>query len=112
MSGVTNIQDLAHFQRSLSASNAPKMAYFYEPWSEPCKSFSKDFAEVSNRYADRVDFLSIDVDKCKDVASNFTVIVMPTLILFKGNEQLASVQGANWLKLTQLVERITYNKSA
>lgn len=104
MSSINHIQDITHFHRSLSESNALKVAFFYATWSEPCKSFRKDFEAASNKYADSVKFLAIDVDDCEEVASAYSIKVMPTFILFKGNMKIDEFAGTNSTRLTQSID--------
>lgn len=52
----------------------------------------------------RVAFAKIDVDKLRDISSQYGVRAMPTFIIFKNGTPLETIQGANPPKLTAAVE--------
>ncbi|CAN8100544.1 unnamed protein product [Discula destructiva] len=52
----------------------------------------------------RIAFAKIDVDKLRDVASQYGVRAMPTFMIFKNGSPIETIQGANPPKLTQAVE--------
>lgn len=52
----------------------------------------------------RIAFVKIDVEKLRDVATQYNVRAMPTFIIFKNGSPIETIQGANPPKLTQAVE--------
>ena len=58
---------------------------FYATWCGPCKMFGPIFEETSNEFD--MNFIKLDVDKSSDIAREYGVMTIPTIILFKnGNE--------------------------
>ena len=58
---------------------------FHATWCGPCKMFGPVFEEVSNEID--MNFIKLDVDKSSDIAREYGVMTIPTIILFKdGNE--------------------------
>lgn len=64
------------------------------------------FEALATKYSKpkRIAFAKIDVDKLRDVASQYGVRAMPTFMIFKNGSPIETIQGANPPKLTQAVE--------
>lgn len=64
------------------------------------------FESLATKYSKpkRIAFAKIDVDKLRDVASQYGVRAMPTFMIFKNGSPIETIQGANPPKLTQAVE--------
>ena len=64
------------------------------------------FESLATKYTKpkRIAFAKIDVDKLRDVASQYGVRAMPTFMIFKNGAPIETIQGANPPKLTQAVE--------
>lgn len=58
---------------------------FYANWCGPCKMFGPIFEEVSEN--SDINFIKLDVDKANEIAREYKVMSIPTIIVFKnGNE--------------------------
>ena len=58
---------------------------FYADWCGPCRMFGPVFEEVSKD--EDFNFVKLDVDKYSDIAREYGVMSIPTVILFEnGNE--------------------------
>ncbi|KAJ4421075.1 hypothetical protein N0V82_003979 [Gnomoniopsis sp. IMI 355080] len=82
------------------------IADFYADWCGPCKMIAPTFESLATKYTKpkRIAFAKIDVDKLRDVASQYGVRAMPTFMIFKNGSPIETIQGANPPKLTQAVE--------
>lgn len=78
----------------------------YADWCGPCKMIAPTFESLATKYTKpkRIAFAKIDVDKLRDVASQYGVRAMPTFMIFKNGSPIETIQGANPPKLTQAVE--------
>lgn len=65
------------------------------------------FESLATKYTKpkRIAFAKIDVEKLRDVASQYGVRAMPTFIIFKNGAAIETIQGANPPALTQAVEK-------
>lgn len=68
---------------SIIKSNKPVLVDFYATWCGPCKMMSPILDKVKASLGDRVTILKVDVDKNPQVAAQYQVRGVPTLIAFK-----------------------------
>ncbi len=65
---------------------------FFATWCGPCKMLSPVLEEVANERPD-VKVVKIDVDQEPDLAQAFNIMSIPTLLLFKDGQKVASAMG-------------------
>lgn len=61
---------------------------FYAEWCGPCKTMSPILQETKSVLKDEVKIIKINVDQYQDLATEFSVRGVPTLILFKQGKML------------------------
>ena len=64
----------------------------WAPWCGPCRVISPIIEELSNEMKD-IKFYKLDVDKSPDIASQYDVMGIPTLILFKDGKEVKRIVG-------------------
>ena len=69
--------------KELVNGDKPLLVDFFAEWCGPCKTQAPILKEAKDRLGDDVRIIKIDVDKNPDVARQFNVQGVPTLILFK-----------------------------
>ena len=100
---VTEINDNT-FGTEVYDSDKPVLVDFWAEWCAPCKVAGRIIDELSEEISE-VKFVKIDVDTNPVAASSFRISSIPTFILFKGNEEIATLHGLrtkeqfkNWIK--------------
>ncbi len=73
---------------SIINSEKPVLVDFFATWCGPCKMLSPILKEVKDNLGDRISIIKIDVDKNQQVASQYQVRGVPTMILFQKGKQL------------------------
>jgi len=58
-----------------------KLKDFYADWCGPCKTQDPILEEIESDWGDRVDFEKIDVDQNQDIANEYQVRSIPTLVV-------------------------------
>ncbi len=66
------------------ASGKPVMVDFGATWCGPCKALAPRIEELEKEYEGRVMIGTADVDECSDLAAQFRIRNVPTVLFFKG----------------------------
>ena len=59
---------------------------FSATWCGPCRMLAPVLEEISEKYADKVSFYSVDVDESPELAMQYRVSSVPCLVLLKNGE--------------------------
>lgn len=86
MSKVIVINKKEELEKILQA-NKYVVTDFSAEWCGPCKALAPVFDDLSNNVPD-VTFVKIDVDQLKNVAEQYGISAIPTLIYFKDGQEL------------------------
>ena len=76
---------------------------FWAPWCGPCRSFAPIFDKVSDNHTDIV-FAKVNTEEEQDLAANFQIRSIPTLMIFR--EQVILYAEAGMLSEPQLEQVI------
>ena len=78
---------------------------FWAPWNEHCKINSKILEDISHERND-VKILKINIDESKDIASEYGVKVVPSIIFFKKGKPIQEIKGiTNKRALNDFIEK-------
>jgi thioredoxin 1 len=66
----------------------------WAPWCGPCRLIAPVIEELSKEYAGKVVFGKLNVDENPRVATDFAIMAIPTLFIFKNGEPVDVIQGA------------------
>ncbi len=67
---------------------------FFATWCQPCKMMHPVLEDVKARLGDKIRIIKVDVDKHQEVAAEYQIQSVPTLMLFKNGEALYRQSGA------------------
>ena len=70
----------------LISEGQPLLIDFWAPWCGPCRMMSPVVEELAQEYEGRVIFAKCNVDDAEDVAAQFNIRNIPTLVLMKGGQ--------------------------
>ena len=82
--------DSSNFKSDVLEASRPVVVDFWAEWCGPCKMIGPSLEEISDEL-DSVDIVKLNIDENPDIAAQFGVRSIPTLMLFKNGEP-ASVQ--------------------
>lgn len=69
-------------------SDSPVLVDFFATWCGPCQMLLPVLKQVKDSLGERVTILKIDVDKNQELATQFQVRSVPTLILFQNGKPI------------------------
>lgn len=76
------------FKDEVLESKVPVMVDFFATWCGPCKMLSPILEQVSDE-TDKVKIVKVDIDENMDLAQQFGLMSVPTLLVFKDGEEVA-----------------------
>jgi len=82
------------FQSTVLESDKPFLVDFWAEWCGPCRMVSPIVEEIAAEQAAFLTVGKLNVDEQQDVAYNYRVMSIPTLMLFKGGKPAATIVGA------------------
>ncbi|MBD1932317.1 MULTISPECIES: thioredoxin [Cyanophyceae] len=97
-------KQFSSFQELLSSSQKLILVDFYATWCGPCQMMASILDQVNARMSDRVQVVKVDTDNYPDLATNYQVHALPTLVLFKNGQQVDRIEGV--LPAEQLIQRL------
>jgi len=74
--------------QSIIQSDKPVLVDFFATWCGPCQTLAPILKQVKDNLGDRISIIKIDVDKNQQIAAQYQVRGVPTMILFQNGKQL------------------------
>ncbi|MCK9032035.1 thioredoxin [Haemophilus influenzae] len=93
MSEVLHIND-ADFESVVVNSDIPVLLDFWAPWCGPCKMIAPVLDELAPEFAGKVKIVKMNVDDNQATPAQFGVRSIPTLLLIKNGQVVATQVGA------------------
>ncbi|MGYP005823218315 len=72
-----------NFQEEVTKSNIPVIIDFYADWCGPCKMMSPIIDNIAEELGESVKVGKVNIDDNKDLAMQFGIMSIPTVIIFK-----------------------------
>lgn len=93
---AANVLELtdANFEAEVVKSDLPVLVDFWAPWCGPCRQLAPSVEALATEWVGKVKVAKLNTDECGDTAAQFGIRSIPTLMVFKGGEVVATLVGA------------------
>jgi len=90
--GLVNITD-SQFDTEVKGANTPVLVDFWAEWCGPCRALGPKLEEIAAEMGETVKIVKVNVDENKEIAQNFSIRSIPTMILFKDGNDVETLMG-------------------
>ncbi|MBP0020361.1 MAG: thioredoxin [Cyanobacteria bacterium SBLK] len=82
------------FKDEVLESDVPVLVDFWAPWCGPCRMVAPVVEEIATQYEGQVKVVKLNTDENPNIASQYGIRSIPTLMIFKGGQRVDMVVGA------------------
>ncbi|MEI2579735.1 thioredoxin [Scytonema sp. PRP1] len=93
MSAAAQVTD-STFKQEVLDSEIPVLVDFWAPWCGPCRMVAPVVDEIAGQFGSQLKVVKVNTDENPNVASQYGIRSIPTLMIFKGGQKVDMVVGA------------------
>lgn len=82
-----------NFEQEVLKPNIPVLVDFWATWCGPCMMLSPIIEEISKEYDGKIKVGKINTDEQEELAAQFGIVAIPTLLLFKEGKVVNKMSG-------------------
>ena len=79
------------FEEQILKADQPVLVDFWAPWCTYCRRIAPAIDKIASQQEDKLIFAKLDIDDAAEIAEEYGVDTIPTLIIFKNGEVLGSI---------------------
>lgn len=92
------------FDRTVLQSKVPILVDFYADWCAPCRILAPMMDEIAGENVGRLVVAKIDTDRAPQVSQKYGIRSIPTVVMFKGGEEVDRSVGIEPERLKAMTE--------
>ena len=83
----------SNFDQTVLQSKTPVLVDFWAAWCRPCLMVAPILDELAEEYSGRIIIARVDVDQNPKTAARYSIMSIPTLLIFKKGEPISNIVG-------------------
>lgn len=92
MSKPVEVND-SNFDQMVLQSKTPVLVDFWAAWCGPCRMVAPLVEELAGEYEGKVTMVKLNVDENPQIASQYGIMSIPTLLIFKDGAPVSNIVG-------------------
>ena len=92
---ILHITGKIDLDKILADDTKPVLIDFYADWCGPCRGLSPTINRLADEFKGRVNVIKINIDNFSDIAKNYGVQSIPTVIIINKGAEIKRITGAN-----------------
>ncbi|WP_370847154.1 thioredoxin [Dialister invisus] len=87
------IHSAADFEKEIINYKGYALVDFWATWCPPCRMMAPVLESAEQQLGDKINFVKVDVDEQQQLAAEFDIMSIPTLVVFKDGKPVKRMSG-------------------